>query len=190
LPFLKPAVIAVKVGSMRWYWIDRFVEFESGRYAKAIKNVSLAEEHLHDHFPGYPVMPKTLIIEGLAQTGGLLVGEYSNFREKVVLAKVPKVSFHGEVTPGDSLLYTTTIDYIREDGAMVTAICHKGSTVQAEMEIVFAHLNGEHHDKTLFVPADYIKMMRMLRAYEIGRAADGSRLKEPTGIVETVHGKS
>ena len=38
---------------MRWYWIDRFIEFESGRYAKAIKNISLAEEYLHDHFPGY-----------------------------------------------------------------------------------------------------------------------------------------
>ena len=36
---------------MRWYWIDRFIEFESGRYAKAIKNISLAEDHLHDHFP-------------------------------------------------------------------------------------------------------------------------------------------
>ena len=42
---------------MRWYWIDRFLEFESGRYAKAVKNVSLAEDHLHDHFPGYPVSP-------------------------------------------------------------------------------------------------------------------------------------
>ena len=37
---------------MRWYWIDRFTEFESGRTATAVKNVSLAEEHLHDHFPG------------------------------------------------------------------------------------------------------------------------------------------
>ena len=57
---------------MRWIWIDRFVEFESGRRAVAIKNVSLAEEHLHDHFPGYPIMPNSLITEGLAQTGGLL----------------------------------------------------------------------------------------------------------------------
>ena len=51
---------------MRWYWIDRFLEFESGRYAKAMKNISLAEDYLHEHFPRYPVMPKSLIIEGLA----------------------------------------------------------------------------------------------------------------------------
>ena len=60
---------------MRWIWIDRFVEFESGKRAVAIKNVTLAEDHLHDHFPGWPTMPNSLITEGLAQTGGLLVGE-------------------------------------------------------------------------------------------------------------------
>ena len=54
---------------MRWFWIDRFTEFESGSSATAIKNVSLAEEHLHDHFPGVPLMPNSLIIEGIAQTG-------------------------------------------------------------------------------------------------------------------------
>ena len=55
---------------MRWIWIDRIVEFQSGSFLKAIKNVSLAEEHLHDHFPGFPVMPASLITEGLAQSGG------------------------------------------------------------------------------------------------------------------------
>ena len=54
---------------MRWYWIDRFIEFESGRYAKAIKNVSLAEDYLHDHFPKFPVFPNSLVIEGLANRG-------------------------------------------------------------------------------------------------------------------------
>ena len=48
---------------MRWYWIDRFLEFESGRRATAIKNVSLAEDHLHDHFPHYPMIPHSLVIE-------------------------------------------------------------------------------------------------------------------------------
>ena len=75
---------------MRWFWIDRFTEFESGRAATAIKNVSLAEEYLHDHFPGAPVMPNALVIEGLAQTGGLLVAEHSGFENRVVLAKVAK----------------------------------------------------------------------------------------------------
>jgi len=64
---------------MRWYWIDKFLEFESGSRAKAVKNVSLSEEHLHDHFPGFPVMPASLMIEGMAQTGGILLGEVNDF---------------------------------------------------------------------------------------------------------------
>jgi 3-hydroxyacyl-[acyl-carrier-protein] dehydratase len=167
---------------MRWFWIDRFIEFESGRYAKAIKNISLAEDHLHDHFPGYPVMPNSLVIEGLAQTGGLLVCEHGRFQQKVILAKVPKVCFHGEAVPGDTLTYTATIDYLREDGAMVTGTSHKGQTLHAEIEIVFAHLNGEHQDTTLYEPQDYLRMMRMLRAFEVGHAADGSPLIEPAEL--------
>ncbi len=164
---------------MRWYWIDRFLEFESGRRAKAVKNVSLAEEYLHDHFPGYPVMPNSLVIEGLAQTGGLLVCEHNRFREKVVLAKIPKVRFYQEVRPGDTLIYTAVVEYIHADGAMVTAISHKGATLQAEMELVFAHLNADYEGKTLYEPGDYLKMMRMLRAYEVGRRPDGSPLAVP-----------
>ena len=68
--------------AMRWIWIDKFLEFRSGQFARAIKNLTLAEEHLHDHFPGYPVMPASLIIEGLAQTGGILVGEAGGFRRE------------------------------------------------------------------------------------------------------------
>ncbi len=124
---------------MRWYWIDRFIVFESGRRAKAIKNVSLAEDYLHDHFPGFPLMPRSLIIEGVAQTGGLLVCELSHFTEKVVLAKLPKVIFYSEVFPGDTLIYTAQIEYVHKDGALVTATSHKDGRLQAEMEIVFAH---------------------------------------------------
>lgn len=167
---------------MRWYWIDRYIEFESGRCAKAIKNISLAEEHLHDHFPGYPVMPASLIVEGMAQTAGLLVCEYSQFRFKVVLAKITRAVFHCPAVAGDTLTYTAKVESIRDDGAMVTTTSHKGDTVQAEAEIFFAHLDGGHQDKTLIQPRDFLRMMRLLKVYEIGRAADGSRLVEPPGL--------
>lgn len=103
---------------MRWIWIDRFVKFESGKTAQAIKNISLAEEHLHDHFPGYPVMPAALIIEGMAQTAGLLVCEASDFKEKVVLAKITKAIFDGVALPGDTLLFTANIEQISEQFAV------------------------------------------------------------------------
>jgi len=164
---------------MRWYWIDRFLEFESGRRAKAIKNVSLAEEHLHDHFPGYPLMPNSLVIEGMAQTGGLLVCEYNQLAEKVVLAKISKVRFYCEAMPGDTLTYTATIEYVHKDGALVKATSHKGEQLQAEMDVVFAHLDGQFQEKTLFEHGTLLHMLRILRAFEVGHAADGSPLVEP-----------
>ena len=54
---------------MRWIWIDKFTEFTPRTSATAIKNVSLAEEHLHDLFPDFPIVPHSLIVEGYAQTG-------------------------------------------------------------------------------------------------------------------------
>src|SRR6185437_2342298 len=111
---------------MRWIWIDTFIEFESGRRAPAIKNVSLAEEHLHDHFYGAPMMPNSLIIEGLAQTGGLLVGEYNSFEKKVILAKIQKAVFHFPALPGDTLIYSVTLNDISPEGGMISGTSHVG----------------------------------------------------------------
>src|SRR6516164_10016141 len=104
---------------MRWIWIDRFLAFESGKSARAIKNLSLGEEYFAEHFPGYPIMPAALILEGLAQTGGILVGEANDFREKVVLAKITKARFHAEALAGQELVYETTLVNLRAEGAVV-----------------------------------------------------------------------
>src|SRR5947209_14719875 len=102
---------------MRWVWIDRFIEFESGKSAKAIKNLSLAEDLFAEHFPGYPVMPAALILEGLAQTGGILVGEAHDFQEKVVLAKIVHARFEREVLAGEQLIYDVELVHLRPEGA-------------------------------------------------------------------------
>ncbi len=128
---------------MRWMWVDRFVEFESGKRAVSIKNVSLAEEHLHDHFPGFPVMPHSLILEGLAQTGGILLGESHQFSKVVVLAKVPRMTFHSYVTPGETLTYRTTLEEANAEGGMVSATAKVGDRLVADGEILFAHVNSE-----------------------------------------------
>jgi 3-hydroxyacyl-[acyl-carrier-protein] dehydratase len=164
---------------MRWYWIDRFIEFESGRRAKAVKSVSLSEDHLHDHFPGWPVMPASLVIEGCAQCGGLLVGERMGFQANMILGKVPKAVFHFAAVPGDTLTYTAVLDSISRDGALVSATSHVGDKLQAEVEIFFANVAEGERARKLFEPADMVAMMHLLGAYTVGVAADGTRLQPP-----------
>src|SRR5271156_3015224 len=104
---------------MRWIWIDRFLDFQPRKSARALKSLSLAEEYFADHFPGYPIMPGSLILEGLAQTGGILVGEANDFREKVVLAKIPQARFHREALAGTRLIYEAEVLHLRPEGASV-----------------------------------------------------------------------
>jgi 3-hydroxyacyl-[acyl-carrier-protein] dehydratase len=130
---------------MRWIWIDRFLDFQSGKSARALKTLSLAEDHFADHFPGYPVMPASLILEGLAQTGGILVGEVNDFCEKVVLAKIPYARFHRDALAGQQLIYEVEMLHIRPEGAAVQGrvLVEGGATGPpvAEAEIFFAHLD-------------------------------------------------
>ena len=104
---------------MRWIWIDRFLKFERGKKACAVKNLSLAEDYFDQHLPGYPIMPACFILEGLAQTGGILVGEANDFKEKVVLAKITSARFVREVVAGETLIYETEMLTLRPEGASI-----------------------------------------------------------------------
>jgi 3-hydroxyacyl-[acyl-carrier-protein] dehydratase len=126
---------------MRWIWIDKFVEFESGRRAVAVKNVTLAEEHLHDHFPGFPVMPECLMIEGMAQTAGILVGQANDFQEKVVLAKINKVVFFDFVRPGDTLRIEAEIQTIVTEAASTSGKIWCDDRLIAEIDLMFSHID-------------------------------------------------
>ena len=173
---------------MRWFWIDRFTEFQSGRRATAVKTVTLSEDHMHDHFPGASVMPSSLILEGMAQTAGLLVCEHGGFVKQVVLAKVSKALFHNEAWPGDTLTYRATVVDIKDDGAMATVTSHNGDTLQAEAEIFFAHLQqssplGEKVE--LFEPYDLFAWLRLLKLYEVGVDAEGKPLKVHPRVAES-----
>lgn len=126
---------------MRWIWIDKFIEFKSGKSAVAVKNVTLAEEHLHDHFPGFCVMPECLMIEGMAQTAGILVGQARNFEEKVVLAKIKKAVFFDYVRPGDTLKLRADIESITPEAAGTTGKITCGEKLIAEIDLMFSHID-------------------------------------------------
>jgi 3-hydroxyacyl-[acyl-carrier-protein] dehydratase len=173
---------------MRWFWIDRFTEFHSGRSATAVKTLTLSEDHLHDHFPGASIMPNSLVLEGMAQTAGLLVCEHSGFVKQVILAKVSKVLFHGDAWPGDTLTYHAEVHDIKDDGAMVSVTSQIDGRPHAEAEIFFAHLEqfNTHGEKIeLFEPYDLFSWLRLLKLYEVGRGADGNPLKVHPRMAES-----
>ena len=126
---------------MRWIWIDRFTEFRRGEFARAVKQLSLAEDVFTAHFPEYPVMPATLLLEGLAQTGGILVGDARDFQEKVVLAKISKAKFRGEALAGDEITFEATVLYVRPEGAAVQGAVLANGAPLGEAEVTFAHLD-------------------------------------------------
>ena len=126
---------------MRWIWIDRFVEFESGKRAVAIKNITLAEEHLHDRFPGFAVMPASLMIEGMAQTAGILVGEARDFAEKVILAKIRQARFDDIARPGEQLSYEATIESITDQAAQTAGSIYCDGRPLGQVDLMFSHID-------------------------------------------------
>ena len=89
---------------MRFHLIDRITELNPGKSIAALKNLTLAEEYLADHFPGFPVMPGVLMVEALTQAGGWLIRHTEDFEHSTVLLKSARaLKFTNFVTPGKAL---------------------------------------------------------------------------------------
>ena len=157
---------------MRWIWIDKFTEFTPRVSATAVKNVTLAEEHLHDLYPDFPIVPHSLIVEGMAQTAGILVGEARNFAEKVILAKIGRATFFRLVRPGDTLTYAARIEQLSEQGASARGMVICGGETVAEIELMFSHIDqnmaGLRFPEHNFVFTE--QFTELLKAYRSGAA--------------------
>ncbi|HKF46626.1 MAG TPA: 3-hydroxyacyl-ACP dehydratase FabZ [Terracidiphilus sp.] len=85
--------------------IDRIIEFEPTKRLVAIKNVTINEPFFQGHFPGYPIMPGVLVVEAMAQAGGIIIMSETPDREHklVVFTGIERAKFRRPVTPGDQL---------------------------------------------------------------------------------------
>ena len=170
---------------MRWFWIDRFTEFVSGEYATAVKCISLADEVTDNYSPGRPYYPSSMIIEGMAQAGGLLIDQLNDFSGRVVLAKVQSSEFFFEALPGDQLHFRVEIQDQMDIGSLVNGTVHCRGQLQANINLMFATLNDERFENVqLFEPAEFCRMIRLLKLFDVGVNQDGTPIDVPQRMLD------
>jgi len=169
---------------VRWFWIDRFQEFVRDTRAVTIKHICFGEEAIDDYLPGYPHYPHSLMIEGMAQTGGLLVSEAEGFTRKTVLAKVSKATFTQLVVPGDTLRMTAIVQDKQSSGAVVHGRIELDGQEIAAMELWFAFLNESFGSTALFTPEDLLRTLRVMRLFDVAVDQNGNRIQPPAHMLE------
>lgn len=126
---------------MRFYLIDKIIEWKPGSRARAVKAISLSEDFFDDHFPRYPIMPGVLILEALAQLSGLLLEAtaegQTHRKQKALVSMMEKVKFRNIARPGDVLELQAVIESIREDSGRVRTMATTGEKRIAETVMTF-----------------------------------------------------
>jgi 3-hydroxyacyl-[acyl-carrier-protein] dehydratase len=105
---------------MRFHLVDRILEIEPGKKIRTVKNLTLAEEYLADHFPGFPVMPGVLMLQTLVESAAWLVRLTEDFKHSVIaLRDVKNVKYGTFMEPGKSLV--TTVELVESLGVAAEA---------------------------------------------------------------------
>lgn len=112
--------------------VDRILEMEERKRIVGLKNVTINEPFFQGHFPGHPIMPGVLIIEAMAQVGGvMLLGTVTDPESKVVyFMSLDNVKFRKPVRPGDQLRFELDMTHIRG------AVCKMHGVALVDGEIV------------------------------------------------------
>jgi 3-hydroxyacyl-[acyl-carrier-protein] dehydratase len=119
--------------------VDRVIEFEVGKRAVGIKNVTINEHFFQGHFPQYPVMPGVLIVEALAQTGGIALGTMDEYKGRIAFfAGIDNVRFKRQVKPGDTLRLEVELTQLRRSIGTASALATVDGEVACKGDIMFA----------------------------------------------------
>jgi 3-hydroxyacyl-[acyl-carrier-protein] dehydratase len=160
---------------MRFNLLDRIVEVRPGEALRAVKNLTLGEEYLADHFPTFPVMPGVLMLETLVEAGAWLLRLSDDFRHSmVVLREARNVKYGAFMEPGRQM--AVSVELVERDGGLAT-LKGKGesegqTTVSAR--VVLASYNLRDRDPALGATDE--RIVRHLRElYDVLRLAPASK---------------
>jgi beta-hydroxyacyl-ACP dehydratase FabZ len=124
--------------------VDRVLEIQGTQRAVGIKNVTINEEFFNGHYPGQPIMPGVLILEAMAQLGGILLSQELEHTGKVaVLLSVDKVKFRRAVMPGDQLILEAEAVRVKSRTGHVKCRSRVGDTLVAEANIKFMMVDAD-----------------------------------------------
>ena len=118
--------------------VDRIAEMELGKRIVGLKNVTINEPFFQGHFPGRPIMPGVLIIEAMAQVGGVLAFKSNQDPEKklVYFSSIEKAKFRKPVVPGDRLMFEVTVMQSRHPFWKMKALATVDDQVVCEAELM------------------------------------------------------
>ena len=143
---------------MRYFLLDRVTEIVEGKSARGIKNITLTDEVLHDHFPDFPIMPGVLILEGVAQLAGFLL-EVSFNRAgsplvRALLIQIDDAKFHETCGPGDQLEMIVKLDSHLETASRIKAevLKEQKRVVTATMTFVLRPIESDRlHEQRRYI---------------------------------------
>lgn len=153
---------------MRWNLIDGFQVLKKGEYARAHKSFEGTEDFFAGHFPGEPLVPETLLIEMVAQTGGTLLGLGLDFGKEVILAKIASAKFGRAAAPPCRLEIEAVIEEEREEGAWIAGTVRSQGEVAGEVRLLLVTMDaidGAEGKRVVFTE-DFLKHYRV---YEVAR---------------------
>jgi 3-hydroxyacyl-[acyl-carrier-protein] dehydratase len=127
---------------MRFILIDKVVSLEAGKEIKTVKNVSLSEEYLADHFPTFPVLPGVLLLEGLIESASWLVRQTENFAHSMILLEQARnVKYKSFLAPGSQIEYMVNAGTIEENVSSFTGSGISEGDLIVEARFALKHFN-------------------------------------------------